>query len=72
MSVLENQRKSILSWWGVSELLDVVGSPGWTRTSDILINSLVRGANPSITSGSRDCRSRRIAACGATQAQPAW
>ena len=27
---------------GVSELLDVVGSPGWTRTSDILINS--RGA----------------------------
>ena len=36
--MLENQRKSILSWWGVSELLDVVGSPGWTRTSDILIN----------------------------------
>ena len=23
---------------GVSEVLDVVGSPGWTRTSDILIN----------------------------------
>ena len=46
------------------------GSPGWTRTSDILINSSFRGANPSITSAPAACRSWQIAARHATQAQP--
>ncbi len=39
-----------------------IGSPGWTRTSDILINSSTRGANPPILSRSALRRSQRIAA----------
>jgi len=33
------RRKSLPRLWGVAELSVVVGSPGWARTSDFMINS---------------------------------
>jgi hypothetical protein len=46
------------------------GSPGWARTSDILINSSRRGASFSMISRTSVCRTLQIAARDATQAQP--
>ena len=53
-----------------TEVVEKIGSPGRSRTCDILINSSVRGAGFSMISGTSECKTMQIAARDATQAQP--